>query len=109
MNCKKMLTLLLTFCLVFGMLSPAAGAVQLVGETTKPGIQQGSDATSGNWFKDLLASIGDALGIKTLRDDQSHVVNKDQLSFVNGQWIATSVDGVSVILKDAQLPIISKL
>ena len=104
MNCKKMLTLLLAFCLVFGMLSPAAGAVQLAGETTKPGIQQGSDATSGNWFKDLLASIGDALGIKTLRDDQSHVVNKDQLSFVNGQWIATSVDGVSVILKDAQLP-----
>ena len=104
MNSKKLLTLLVALCLVIGTLSPAAGAIQLGGENARPGVQQGENASSGKWYNDLIASIGEALGIHTLRDDQDHVVNKDNLSFVNGQWVATSKNGTSVILKDAQLP-----
>lgn len=104
MNSKKLLTLLVALCLVIGTLSPAAGAIQLGGENARPGVQQGENASSGKWYNDLIASVGEALGIHTLRDDQSHVVNKDNLSFVNGQWVATSKDGTSVVLKDAQLP-----
>ena len=101
MNSKRLLTLLLAFCLVFSVLSPAAGAV---GRTSGNSVtQQGTTNSTGNWVNDLIVSAGKLLGL-SLRDDQSHVVNKDQLNFVNGQWIATSADGKSVVLTDAQLP-----
>ena len=103
MNGKKLITLLVTFCLVIGMLAPAAGAIQF-GSEQNTSVQQGSNASSGKWYQDLLASVGNALGIETLRDNQDHVTNKDNISFVNGQWIATAADGVSVVLRDAQLP-----
>ena len=80
MNCKKLLTLLLTLCLVIGVLAPAAGAVTLAGN--KGHIHSGSDTSSGSW-KDLVATKGDK-GYQTLRDNQDHVVDRDQLTFVNG-------------------------
>ena len=102
MNSKRLLTLLLVFCMVFSVLSPAAGAIGVASENSV--TEQGKNTSTGNWFNDLLVSAGEALGLKTLRDDQSHVINRDKLNYINGQWTATSADGVSVVLTDAELP-----
>ena len=96
MNSKRWITLLLVICLVLGNIAPAAGAV-----TFGP-----ADGVSG---KDVISGLLDAaekvLGI-TLRDDQSHVVDLDEdvLSLVGGKWVATTADGKTIELTDAQLP-----
>ena len=104
MNSKRLLTLLVALCLTFGAIAPAAGAVQAGAENAKPSVQQSQNTSTGNWFNDLVASAGEFLGLKTLRDDQSHLVDRNELSFVNGQWIATAKDGISAVLSDAELP-----
>ena len=102
MNSKRLLTLLLTVCLLLGAIAPAASAVT-TGSSANSSSQGTNSATGPKWLNDLLVSVGDALGIHTVRDDQSHL-QKDQLSYVGGQWYATTTDGVSVALTDSQLP-----
>ena len=104
MKSKRLLTLMLAFCLVFGALSPAAGAVQFAPADSASHVQQGQDASKGGWLNDFLASIGEVLGIRTLKDDQKDVLNKDNLSFVNGKWVVSAADGSAIELTDAQLP-----
>ena len=98
MNSKRWITLLLVFCLVLSGIAPAANAVSV----------SASDSVTGgksNWFKDLMASAGEALGLPTLKNDQSHLKDNDySLSLKNGKWIATTGDGKSFELTDAQLP-----
>ena len=104
MKSKRLLTLVLAFCLVFGALSPAAGAVEFAPADSVSNVQQGESATKGNWLRDFLVSVGELLGIRTLRDDQKEVLNKDNLAFVNGKWVATTSNGATIELTDAQLP-----
>ena len=104
MNSKRLLTLLVALCLMFGAIAPAAGAVQAGVHNAVSNTQQSQNTSTGNWFKDLLVSAGEALGFHTLREDQSHVIDRNDLSFVNGQWIATAKDGISVNLSEAELP-----
>ena len=94
MKMKRWITLLLVLCMLLGNIAPAANAVSIAPENSK-----------GSSLKDLLLSAGEKLGI-SLRDDQSHLqqVQKSELSLVNGQWTATTSDGKTVALTDAQLP-----
>ena len=96
MNTKRWITLLLVFCLVLGNLAPAAGAV-----TFGP-----KDGTSGGGVFDGLVDAAERLLGITLRDDKSHVVDldKDVLSLVGGKWMATTAEGKTIALTDAQLP-----
>ena len=107
MKMKKILVLLLTFCLVVSLISPAAHAVEVTSENAAGNkVQQGSSAATGkNWWQNLIASAADALGIRTLRDDQLNVnVQGEKPTLENGQWVVTAVDGTKVALKDAELP-----
>ena len=98
MNSKRWITLLLVFCLVLSGIAPAANAVRISGEDSVTNSQS-------NWFKDLLISAGDALGIHTVKDDQSHLMDNDySLSLKDGKWTATTADGITVPLTGAQLP-----
>ena len=100
MKSKKMLALILTFCLVFSVLAPAANAISVAGENVK-NVVQGENATTGsNWLDKLLVSAGEALGLNTLRDKEFD----SELTLENGKWIATAVDGTKVELTDSQLP-----
>ncbi len=98
MNSKRWITLLLVFCLVLSGIAPAANAVRI----------SATDSITGgtsNWFQDLMVSAGEALGLPTLKKDQSHLLDNDySLSLKNGQWIATTSDGKDIVLTDAQLP-----
>ncbi len=96
MNSKKWITLLLVFCLVLGNLAPAAGAVSFGPE---------SGASGNGVFDGLLDAAEKLFGI-TLRDDKSHVVDLDEdvLSLVGGKWMATTAEGKTIQLTDAQLP-----
>ena len=102
MNSKRFLTLLLAFCMVITILAPAASAVGMDSGENK--TAQSTNTSTGNWFKDLMISAGDKLGINSLKNNQSQVVNKDDLSFVNGQWIITSANGKNRVLTQAELP-----
>lgn len=98
MNSKRWITLLLVFCLVLSGIAPAANAVRVASADSVTG-------GTSNWFKDLMVSAGEALGLPTLKNDQSHLMNNDySLSLKNGQWMATTSDGKSFELTDAQLP-----
>ena len=102
MNSKRFLTLLLAFCMVITLLAPAASAVGLDSGENK--TAQGENTSTGNWFKDMMVSAGDKLGINSLKNNQSQVVNKDNMSLVDGQWIVTSANGKTTVLTQAQLP-----
>ncbi len=98
MNSKKWITLLLVFCLVLSGIAPAANAVRV-------SINDSTTGGTSNWFKDLMVSAGEALGLPTLKKDQSHLMDNDySLSLKEGQWFATTNDGKSFELTDAQLP-----
>ena len=101
MTIKRTLALLLTLCLIFSVMSPAAAAVQSVPAQT---VQQGKEAKPGNAFKDRLNAVGEALGIKTLRDEQPETIDREDMSFKNGKWTATISDGTTIDLTEAQLP-----
>ena len=103
MKSKKMLALILTFCLMFGILAPAASAIQVAGENVK-NVIQGENATTGsNWLDKLLISAGEALGLKnTLRGQKPD--SDYELNLVNGKWVATTADGSMVELQNSQLP-----
>ena len=96
MNSKRWITLLLVFCLVLGNLAPAAGAVTF-------GPEEG--AGGSGWFDGLVDAAENLLGI-SLRDDQSYLKDLDEnvLSLVGGKWMATTADGKTIELTDAQLP-----
>ncbi len=98
MKVKKWITLLLVFCLVLGNIAPAAGAVTF-------GPEGGVGGNGSGWFDGLLESAEKLLGIN-LRDDKSHLQNLDEnvLSLVGGKWMATTADGKTFELKEAQLP-----
>ena len=98
MNSKKLITLLLVFCLVLSGIAPAANAVHVAGKDNATGSNSG-------WFQDLIASAGKVLGFNSVRDDQSHLKDHDYtLSLKDGKWLATLADGTTVELTDAQLP-----
>ena len=94
MKMKRWITLLLVFCMLLSGLAPAANAVTIAPEGGKTGS-----------LKDMLLSAGEKLGI-SLRDDKSYLQDLKQpdLNLVNGQWTATTSDGKTVVLTDAQLP-----
>lgn len=94
MNCKKILALVLTLCLLFGVMSPAASAVSV--RPNDAGQTSGKPAGSGK-FDDLLASAAEKLGIKLKKDE-------DKLSYSQGQWLITSADGTVSVAKNDQLP-----
>ena len=101
MKSKKILALILTFCLMFGALAPAASAIGEAGENVK-NVIQGENATTGyDWLDKLLVSAGEALGLHSLRDQE---VTSGNISLVNGKWVATAADGSVVELKNSQLP-----
>ncbi len=105
MNSKRLLSLVVAVCLMISVLAPAASAVQITASESIGAIQEETHSSGSNWLSSLIASAADALGIKTIRDDTSHIVNgTNKLNLVNGQWVATAVDGTSVILTDAELP-----
>ena len=95
MKMKRWITLLLVFCMLLSGIAPAANAVTVSAE--------GGVASS---LRDLLLDAGEALGFISLRDDQSYLQNiqESELNLVNGQWTATTSDGKTVVLTDAQLP-----
>ena len=95
---KRWITLLLVFCLVLGNIAPAAGAVTF-------GPSNGKGGSSSGIFDGLVDAAEKLLGI-TLRDDKSHVVDLDEdvLSLVGGKWLATTADGKTIQLTEAQLP-----
>ena len=99
MKSKRLLSLLLALCLTVGVMTPAASAVSV----TAPDSADGSE--SSGWLNDLVISAAEALGIHTLRDDKTHAnATEDKLSLIDGKWVATSVDGISVELTEAELP-----
>ena len=95
MKMRRWITLLLVFCLVLGNIAPAANAVTI-----------GPESGKASSLKDMLLDAGEKLGIISLRDDKSYLqdVQKSELNLVNGQWTATTSDGKTVVLTDAQLP-----
>ena len=106
MTSKRLLTLVLAFCLLISVISPAAGAAQVTVENNTGSSQGESASTDSEQLKDLIVSGKDTVGNLTLRDDLSHVTGtkNDNISYVDGQWIATTVDGISTVLTDAELP-----
>ena len=102
MKAKKLLTLLLAFCLMLSVLAPAAGAIHVAGENVKYVMQGEKNATTGySWLDKLLVSAGEKLGFQTsLRGQELD----PELSLRNGKWVAINADGSVVELKDAQLP-----
>ena len=98
MNMKRWITLLLVFCLVLSGIAPAANAVRISASDSVTG-------SNSNWFKDLMISAGEALGLPTLKKDQSHLMDNDYtLSLKDGKWSAILADGQAIELTDAQLP-----
>ena len=93
MTTKRMLALLLTLCMIFSVMSPVASAVQT-----------SEEVKTSNTIKDRLNAVGERLGIKTLRDEKSETIDREDLNFTNGKWTATISDGKTIVLADAQLP-----
>ena len=93
MKSKRLLALGLTLCLMLSVLSPAASAVTVAPEDA---VQNG--ITGIQKVDDWIVSAADSLGIKTHKNDPG------QISYADGQWIITDAEGVSAVLKDAQLP-----
>ena len=93
MTMKKMLALLLTLCLVLGVMSPAAFAVQA-----------SEEAGTGNIAKDRLNAEAQALGLKADEDDLAEMLERENIRLENGKWVATAANGKTVELTTAQLP-----
>ena len=94
---KKILAVLLTLCMIFSIMAPAATAVQTGSASS---VQQGGNKGNSGSLAERLP----AKGSTTLREDQSGVINRENLNFKNGQWTATISDGTTIDLTDAQLP-----
>ena len=97
MKIKKMLALLLTLCMIFSIMAPAANAVQ---KNSASAVQQSGNKVGGSSLGEWVPQKGNS----SLRDDQSGVINRENLSYANGKWTATAADGTTVDLTDAQLP-----
>ena len=101
MKSKKLLTLILAFCLMLSVLAPAASAIHVAGENVM-NVIRGENATTGyDWLDKLLVSAGETLGLNnTLRGQEP----EQQLSLVDGKWVAIASDGTTIELTDSQLP-----
>ncbi len=86
MRKNRVFAWVLTLCLLFGMLSPAAVAVTS-GETAVSTEKTDSASVSGS----------QSSGLKYGKDE-------DSLSYSDGQWLVTSADGTISVAKNDQLP-----
>ena len=93
MTFKKMLALLLTLCIVFSVMSPAAFAVQT-----------SEEANTSSTAKDRLNAVAQALGLKADKDDLAELLDRENIRLENGKWVATAANGKTVELTTAQLP-----
>ena len=93
MKMKRAIVLLLTLCMIFSIMSPAASAA---GQSVTGGANSKGNAS--------VSQVETGSNSKSLRDDQSKLVDRENMSFVNGKWVATISDGKTVELTDAQLP-----
>ena len=106
MRSKRLFSLLLTFCMLLSMLAPAASAIETAAaDFFRDGTILGDQQADADKKNDLVISGDNAIKGNTLRDDLSHVKNPYQdVSLRGGKWIATSVDGTTTVLSNAQLP-----
>ena len=96
MRSKRLLTLVVALCMLVSLMAPAANAVQI--NNAKPETNENATITT-NKFNDLLASVGNALGIPNLRDKFMGATNGE------GDWSVTPSDKESSADKhNAQLP-----
>ena len=105
MKGKRLLSLVLMVCMFISVMTPAANALQIqLGNTVTGESFQGGTTASKDKLNNLIVSGDNANKGNTLKDDQSHVDKYVDITLQDGQWIATSIDGTSAVLTDAQLP-----
>ena len=110
MRSKRLLAFLLTFCLVFANLAPAASAIEAgvdsvvnAGQNSSTGTAASTD-TSSKFDNDLLVSPEDAAqGSNTLRDKQDlelEGLTKNE----EGNWVITSGEAPELGLLQTEIP-----
>ena len=105
MKSKRLLSLVLMLCILISVMAPAANALQIpVGNIVTGESFQGGTTASKDKLNNLIVSGSDANKGNTLKDDLSHVDKYVDITLRDGQWIATSIDGTTAVLTDAQLP-----
>ena len=101
MKSKKILTLVLAFCMVFSLLSPASAMAVEPGRDTVR-VQQKQESNDGNGRLDSLVISGkDTNSIHTLRDKEESNVSGETLDIpviADGEWTIKETEKPSSLL-----------